>query len=833
MHKYSSYIVFLLLSILVVILYLNDFGPIESLQQSVHDTLSRVTASKPAKPNVILVEIDQKSIEEYGEWPWNRDLIADLVAATAAGEPSTVVLNLDLSEDTQQDSAGYTRILAGQLGWIDNMVMPYDIALATYRSNKTNNPDFLFNNSLVINNPLGVMEERSSLQVRKVFLPAEKLLETHALLGFDYMMPDDDRVLRHEPLVMNFEGFYYPSLSLLAAAAHLGVPSEEIQVVEGELIRIGKKVEVPINAQSGYFVNFHKPGSFTRHSAAHVLSDEFNRTALKGKIVVIGLHNAENPEYFETPVNEQTSKMEVRATVIANITNGSFLLLKENQPLHSLLLLFFLGGLCAFVMPQLKLMSRILVLLGGLIILAALNYIMANYMRILPETMYIALELVLFLVAAPMLDTQLITGKVDLGTLGESKMPKVDLPKRERKRPSEPLFEEPPVREVKSSPDDPENVETVSVDSDGVHPEDHQDISRQLDIEETAANPELRSEKIKTAVLGTADTKASQQPEIITPDTSAPDEIFSDSASDEIVIPDTDAEKQPAEADDSGSLQGTPGNLGRYQITGSLGKGAMGMVYKGVDPAINRPVALKTIRLDFVNDPNELAELKERLHREAQAAGKLSHPNIVTIYDVGSEGSLQFIAMECLEGRTLEEMIKKKVQFNYRIIAQIIVQICHALQYAHELGIVHRDIKPANIMVLKDYRVKVMDYGIARIDSNSMTKTGIAMGTPNYISPEQLKGRKSDHRADIFSLGVVMYEMLLGKRPFKGENITSLIYAIINNEPEKPSNVNPQIPLLFDHIIMKALQKDPAMRYQKASEIATALADFVESFAAK
>jgi serine/threonine-protein kinase len=136
-------------------------------------------------------------------------------------------------------------------------------------------------------------------------------------------------------------------------------------------------------------------------------------------------------------------------------------------------------------------------------------------------------------------------------------------------------------------------------------------------------------------------------------------------------------------------------------------------------------------------------------------------------------------------------------------------------------------------MVLKDYRVKVMDYGIARIDSNSMTKTGIAMGTPNYISPEQLKGQKSDQRADIFSLGVVMYEMLLGRRPFKGENITSLIYAIINNDPEKPSDVNPQIPLLFDHVIMKALQKDPAMRYQKASEISTALADFVESFASR
>jgi serine/threonine protein kinase len=178
-------------------------------------------------------------------------------------------------------------------------------------------------------------------------------------------------------------------------------------------------------------------------------------------------------------------------------------------------------------------------------------------------------------------------------------------------------------------------------------------------------------------------------------------------------------------------------------------------------------------------------------------------------------------------------MIKKKVKFNYRIIAQIIIQICTALDYAHSQGIVHRDIKPANIMVLNDYRVKVMDFGIARIDSNSMTKTGIAMGTPNYISPEQLKGLKTDSRADIFSLGVVMYEMLLGRRPFKGENITSLIYSIINKEPDKPSNINPQIPLLFDHIIDKALRKNPQERYQKATELVADLKDFVESFSAR
>jgi serine/threonine-protein kinase len=189
--------------------------------------------------------------------------------------------------------------------------------------------------------------------------------------------------------------------------------------------------------------------------------------------------------------------------------------------------------------------------------------------------------------------------------------------------------------------------------------------------------------------------------------------------------------------------------------------------------------------------------------------------------------------MEYLEGRTLEEMIKKKTKFNYRIIAEVIMQICSALDYAHQQNIVHRDIKPANIMILRDYRAKVMDYGIARVESSSMTKTGIAMGTPNYMSPEQLKGQPSDQRADLFSLGVVMYELLLGRRPFKGENITSLIYAILNTEPHKPSNVNPQVPLLFDRIIDRCLKKNPAERYQRAKDIMADLKDFVEAFAGK
>jgi serine/threonine protein kinase len=271
-------------------------------------------------------------------------------------------------------------------------------------------------------------------------------------------------------------------------------------------------------------------------------------------------------------------------------------------------------------------------------------------------------------------------------------------------------------------------------------------------------------------------------------------------------------------------------NLGRYQIEGIVGRGAMGTVFKGIDPVINRPVALKTIRLDFVTDQSEMEELRDRLTREARAAGKLSHPNIVTIYDIGSENNLQYIAMEYLEGQTLEELIKRKVKFSYKIVANIISQICRGLQYAHDQGIVHRDIKPANIMVLSDYTIKVMDFGIARVDSSSMTRTGIAMGTPNYIAPELLQGHAVDRRCDIFSLGVVLYELLTGRRPFRAENLTSLIYSIINDNPKPPSALNENMPLIFDHVTMRALSKNPLERFQKASDMMGALADFMGTF---
>ncbi len=843
MTKYASYIVFLLISILVATLFLNGIGPVESLQSSINDKLQNLTASDETVQNVVIVTIDGPAQDEYGAWPWGHDRIADLTAAIAGADPKVIVMDFELQENAAQEKAGNTKILAEQLSWIDNVVIPYDIALATFRSSRTSNPYYLFDFSLTVDDKLGLMEESSSLLARKLFLPAGRVLKTKPKLGFSYVMPDDDRILRHQSMVMNFEGYYYPSIALMAATVYENVSPDMVHITEGQNIKLGSKVTIPINERSEVFLNFYKENPFIKYSAAQILGNGFNFATLAGKAVIITVDDFAYAEYFKTPASDETLRHLITATALSNIINRDIITFGFQSVLLNLLLLFLLGGICAFVMPQISLLYRFVVLGIGLFIMANVNYFMLSSFNVLVELSYIGLEFVLFMAAAPMLESSLVLGdeaeeirKKKAKEKAKKRMERLRLRASSQSDGKE--NEEPAIREIKASSSDPENVVTAIMSGEEVKVTSAIGQDKKGSLGGSSAIPfqDPQSLNLDGDVSSDDDSekgrglsqkiKLDSEPEIIDP-MSLDNVAAEENEDDRILITGNDnsfnSTPQPADIT----------KLGRYEVSGILGKGAMGQVYMGKDPAINRPIALKTIRLDFVTDKNEMAELKERLHREAQAAGRLSHPNIVTIYDVGSEGDLQYIAMEYLEGQTLDEMIKRKVKFNYRIIAQIIVQICAAMDYAHKQGIVHRDIKPANIMIRSDYRVKVMDFGIARVESSSMTKTGIAMGTPNYISPEQLKGQHVDNKADIFSLGVVMYEMLLGKRPFKGDNITSLIYSIIHNEPEKPSSINPQIPLLFDHVVGRALKKDPKERYQSALEITADLSDFVDSFSAR
>jgi serine/threonine-protein kinase len=244
----------------------------------------------------------------------------------------------------------------------------------------------------------------------------------------------------------------------------------------------------------------------------------------------------------------------------------------------------------------------------------------------------------------------------------------------------------------------------------------------------------------------------------------------------------------------------------------------MGVVYKAKDPKINRMLAIKTIRFSDEFEEAKLREVKERFLREAEIAGKLSHPTIVSIYDVGEDYDLTYLAMEFLEGEDLHKYCKKGALLPLRKVLFIVGETATALDYAHSEGVIHRDIKPANIMLLKNGKVKVTDFGIAKAVSSSQTKSGIILGTPNYMSPEQINGQAIDGRSDIFSLGVVFFELLTGKLPFQGKNLTNLFYQITQGKHASAREINPKVPKPCEQILDKALAKDPEKRFQTAGD---------------
>jgi serine/threonine protein kinase len=274
----------------------------------------------------------------------------------------------------------------------------------------------------------------------------------------------------------------------------------------------------------------------------------------------------------------------------------------------------------------------------------------------------------------------------------------------------------------------------------------------------------------------------------------------------------------PCSADEH--MTTTMTKAGRYEILGELGRGAMGVVYKAMDPVIGRNVAVKTIKLNEAGTGLTREELLQRFQTEARAAGLLTHPNIVVVYDAGEEDGLYYITMELVEGKSLQALLDTQQIFPLSRVLRIMEQTCSALQFAHERNVVHRDIKPANLMLTGDDTVKITDFGTAKIlQFGTVQQTAHVMGTPSYMSPEQVKGKAVDGRSDIFSLGVMLYEMVTGEKPFPGQNITTVIYKIVNEEPVPPRQVDPSVHPGINDVILKALAKDPDERYQSCREV--------------
>ncbi len=307
----------------------------------------------------------------------------------------------------------------------------------------------------------------------------------------------------------------------------------------------------------------------------------------------------------------------------------------------------------------------------------------------------------------------------------------------------------------------------------------------------------------------------------------AEDEVQHDEAAEKHAVVDA-ASSDPARATgtvvvrNSGSV---PAALGRYQVVKELGRGAMGVVYLGKDPTIQRLVAIKTMRLDDIDKEEELKEFRDRFFREAESTGRLSHPNIVTVYDAGEQEGLAYIAMEYLEGTMLNCYCQKSTLVPAKQALQIVATVADALDYAHSQGVIHRDVKPPNIMILKQRLVKVMDFGIAKMASASKTQTSMILGTPRYMSPEQATGKDVDGRSDVFSLGIVLFELLTGDRPFDAENMPALVMRIAKVPHAPLLKYRRDLPTRVQSILDRALQKEIPNRYRHAGDMAQDLRD--------
>jgi tetratricopeptide (TPR) repeat protein/tRNA A-37 threonylcarbamoyl transferase component Bud32 len=298
--------------------------------------------------------------------------------------------------------------------------------------------------------------------------------------------------------------------------------------------------------------------------------------------------------------------------------------------------------------------------------------------------------------------------------------------------------------------------------------------------------------------------------------------------------PHADSDKGSAELQETKTILGgikRVQRIGRYILEKEIGRGSMGLVYKAWDPKLDRTVVIKQVSFDLHNRSSEAHKLQDRLLREARAAGRLNHPNIVIIYDVDQEESFSYIVMEYLSGQDLRSLLEAQGKFEVLRTIRIIYQICNALSYAHQFGIVHRDIKPSNIILMENDKVKVADFGIAKLPNlGTLTDTGNVLGTPFYMSPEQIEGRKVDGRADIFSVGVLLYEMVTGIRPFDGDNIASVVYKIIHKKPRPLSYRDKNLPSYLDEILKRALAKDPDKRYSSAAKLKADLENLEREF---
>ncbi|MBW2146645.1 MAG: CHASE2 domain-containing protein [Deltaproteobacteria bacterium] len=819
----------LLLTIILGILLTTQFDFLETIELKAYDIRAGLRQDPNPAQEISLVVIDDDSITKIGRWPWSRRKFAEIIEKLSKAGAKIIALSVIFSEPERNtgltvakdlkkryEELGLNKIkraenrdfhqsltniieemnsdaeLAQAIQKAHNVILPMYFTIGRKLQGNSEEevniiPDYIVNQAYL---SIGNTEHLSFTNLpptKDLTTPIPEFSQAARGIGHININIDPDGTTRSERLVMGYLKDYYPPLSVQIARQYTGLEMDEIRVMFGKGIRLGKTF-IPTDSDMKMLISYNGPNrTFPYFSFYDVITEKIDMSKFKNKIVIIGPTASGIYHALATPASTNFPRVEYEANVVQNLLHQNYIWRPSWMGIVELGFLIFFGIFSSVALPKLgvkwgailSLVILVSFITGAAILFVAqgiwLKIVYPSLLLILSYTIittrhFFVSEHVKEKVEAESAETNKMLGlsfqgqgMLDMAFEKFRKCP-VDAPMKNL------LYNLALNYERKRQFNKAQAVYEYIL----AHDNYFKDIQARIERLKVAGKAIILAPGGKTGV-----------------------------PADQTVM--TDSADKPT--------------LGRYEVVEELGKGAMGVVYKGMDPKIGRIVAIKTIRFDQDFEPDQVEEMKERFFAEAKAAGRLNHPNIITIYDTGEDYDLSWIAMEFLEGENLEPYTKKEKLLPLRRVVEIIAHVCDALEYAHQHNIIHRDIKPANIMLLKNGDIKVTDFGIARITSASKTQTGIILGTPSYMSPEQVAGKKVDGRSDIFSLGVFFYELLTGEKPFQGESIATLMYQIANERHSNPKLKNERIPDVFVKIIDKALEKNLEKRYQKAGEL--------------
>jgi len=815
---------FLGLVVVVLMLFAGGSDLLQSLERKAYDMGVQASSRAPSD-KVAVIAIDDTSIANIGRWPWSREVHAAMTDKLALAKAKVVANTVFLFEPQIDPGYQYITKLLALAPRADAVPPPTPeqqsmLALLQEAETKLNTDrrlaesytkagsvllPMLFTIDIprgrpdraladyVVKNAIPTKEpETGALPASEVQVPLESLGRAAAGLGHLNANPDVDGGIRTEPLVLRYFEHHFPSLSLMIAARSLNLAPADIRIRANEGVTLGR-LNIGTDPALQMYTYFYKDRdnrpAFPVDSFYDVITGKIPASKYADKIVLIGATAAGVGSTSVTPVSPAMAPVLTLAHSVSSILQEHFFVAPAWTWVVEKVVFLLVALYLVLLLPRLKAAPAATITAGILVTLivvhVALMTTQATWMQLMvPATLLLVGHLAL--ITKRFIATERGKQKSDESSAESNRMLGIAYQAQGQLDLAWDKF-----RQVPMSGAVMDNLYNLALDferkrqfnkAESVFRHMHEYDPKFKDLEQKLSRAKQLSE---TVILG----GASSHP--------------------------------------GGSLNlaaGEKPKFGRFEVQKELGKGAMGVVYLGKDPKIGREVAIKTMALSQEFEAEELAEVKERFFREAETAGRLSHPNIVTIYDTGEEHDFCYIAMELLKGGDLAPFVKANNLLPADKAVSVVVRAADALGYAHKQGVVHRDIKPANMMYHADTdTLKLTDFGIARLTDSSKTKTGMVLGTPSYMSPEQLAGKKIEGRSDLFSLAVSLYQLLSGKLPFEGESMAQLMYKIANEAPTDILSVNANVPAGLVAFLDKALAKNPDERYQTGEEFAAAL----------